>query len=231
MSSNLIYKTCPKCNSIHHLQGKFCSRKCANSRSWSEADRQKKSTAALNFFADNPGPNKGKSNPRKGQDASGAFCHVSWCKVCQILIKARNKITCSKECSSLNHSLLLKKRLRKGRNFTKSGWYISPTAGRVYLESSWEFRVATDLDHHLIRWSRPRYLNYTLHGKKYMYYPDFYLVDYDFYLDPKNPFALSKDQEKLKAVIEENNIKLLVLNKNELSWNSIKELIGRSGGT
>lgn len=41
-------KLCIKCNEPHDKDGKFCSRTCANSRSWSENDKLKKSTAAKN---------------------------------------------------------------------------------------------------------------------------------------------------------------------------------------
>ncbi len=40
-------KTCPKCKTPHDKQGTFCSRKCANSRSWSIEDKEKKRTANL----------------------------------------------------------------------------------------------------------------------------------------------------------------------------------------
>jgi hypothetical protein len=36
-------KTCPKCNNEHSMNGKFCSPSCANSRSWTEEDKKKKS--------------------------------------------------------------------------------------------------------------------------------------------------------------------------------------------
>jgi len=41
-------KICPKCNNEHNKNGIYCSRSCANSRTWSEQDKQKKSTSALN---------------------------------------------------------------------------------------------------------------------------------------------------------------------------------------
>jgi hypothetical protein len=41
-------KICPKCQVDHNKKGTFCSRKCANSRSWSEQDKQKKSIALKN---------------------------------------------------------------------------------------------------------------------------------------------------------------------------------------
>jgi len=33
-------KHCPKCNVVHFKPGKFCSRKCANSRDWTEEHRK-----------------------------------------------------------------------------------------------------------------------------------------------------------------------------------------------
>lgn len=38
-------KICPKCNIEHERKGTFCSRKCANSRTFSEESKQKKSNA------------------------------------------------------------------------------------------------------------------------------------------------------------------------------------------
>ena len=40
-------KNCPKCNSTHSKSGIFCSRKCANSRVFSEESKQKKSIANI----------------------------------------------------------------------------------------------------------------------------------------------------------------------------------------
>jgi len=48
MTANSIHKRCPKCNTLHEKSGKFCSRSCANSRKWSEADKLKKSISAKN---------------------------------------------------------------------------------------------------------------------------------------------------------------------------------------
>lgn len=48
-------KNCPKCDVEHHKPGIFCSRKCANSKVWSIADKQKKSAALLGKIS----PNKG----------------------------------------------------------------------------------------------------------------------------------------------------------------------------
>lgn len=39
-------KNCPKCGNEHEKNGRFCSRSCANSRTWSDEDKKKKSNSA-----------------------------------------------------------------------------------------------------------------------------------------------------------------------------------------
>jgi hypothetical protein len=50
-------------------------------------------------------------------------------------------------------------------------------------------------------------------------------MDYDIYLDPKNFFLIEKDTIKIELVVKQKNVRILILNKNQLSWNVIKELI------
>lgn len=167
----------------------------------------------------------GVGNPK----GSKKICYVSWCKICNNLIKNKKSKTCSPECTLNLQSLKAKERLRKGRWNTNAQWYESPTAGRVFLESSWEVTVAKELDKNKIRWKRPSYINYTLNNKRKSYYPDFYLIDYNVYLDPKNPYQQKLDKSKLEAVLEEHNIKLLILNKDQLTWNYLKTVVGIVG--
>jgi hypothetical protein len=71
--------------------------------------------------------------------------------------------------------------------------------------------------------------------KNYFHYytPDFYLPEYDVYLDPKNDFLINnnnpslgyKDTDKIKWVELYNNIKIIILDKNHLVWDKIKEII------
>lgn len=43
-------KVCPKCKEAHEKPGTFCSRKCANSRTWSEEDKHKKRIGILKYL-------------------------------------------------------------------------------------------------------------------------------------------------------------------------------------
>lgn len=47
-------KICPKCGTAHEKSGTFCSRKCANSRVWTDSDKQKKSDSLKKHIAKNP---------------------------------------------------------------------------------------------------------------------------------------------------------------------------------
>jgi hypothetical protein len=81
----------------------------------------------------------------------------------------------------------------------------------VWMDSSWEVRLAQRLDSLGISWERPDPLPYTdIHGKKRNYFPDFYLPEYDVYLDPKNPAAYENQKEKIKVLLQQyKNIVIL----------------------
>jgi len=114
---------------------------------------------------------------------------------------------------------------------TQSRWikYNGKTLG-----SSYELELVEDLDKNNIKWDtcdRFRYID--INGKDRTYRPDIYLIDYDIYLDPKNDFLIEninpnlgfKDSDKIKWTSEQNDIKIFILNKDQLNWNYIKNNI------
>lgn len=151
------------------------------------------------------------------------FSKVSFCIVCGVCIPNEHKKTCSKLCYSKNLSNKAKANplLGGNKNNRAYGWYDSPIAGRVWLESSYEYKVAVELDNHHIIWNRPKGLKYILENKQRTYLPDFYLVEYNVYLDPKNEYLIIQDQQKIECVKEQNNINVIILNKTQLTWKSI----------
>lgn len=60
----------------------------------------------------------------------------------------------------------------------------------VKLDSSYELRVAEDLDRNSILWERSSSFSYEFNGIEHKYTPDFYLPDYNVYLDPKNDYLI-----------------------------------------
>ena len=94
------------------------------------------------------------------------------------------------------------------------------------LESSYELIVAQDLNRHQILWIRPSYVWYNDHdGQCRRYYPDFYLPEYDVYLDPKNDHLIRVDSDKVYQASTQNNIRIFVLNKDQLLWKDIQKLV------
>lgn len=105
--------------------------------------------------------------------------------------------------------------------------------GKV-LGSSYELAVAKSLDENNITWDTCKRIRYIdPFGKERTYTPDFYLFDYDVYLDPKNDFLIEKinpalgfnDLDKIKLVEEQHNIRIIVLNNKQLEWDIIRNLI------
>lgn len=82
--------------------------------------------------------------------------------------------------------------------------------GRIFkFDSTWEDALANRLDELDIVWERPAPIEYEIGGKLRNYFPDFYLPEHNLYLDPKNPYAESQQQEKLKIVSSLINLILL----------------------
>lgn len=69
------------------------------------------------------------------------------------------------------------------------------------LKGSWELLVAKWLDHNKIKWTNKiEGINYVWpDGSIHKYYPDFYLIDLDFYIEVKG-YERDIDKEKWKSV-------------------------------
>lgn len=89
------------------------------------------------------------------------------------------------------------RRLRKSINE-----FIKSDGTTVLLDSSWERLLAVRLDFLEIEWLRPEIPIEWIDkkGKIHNYFPDFYLPNFDLYLDPKNPFAMVQQKDKLQII-------------------------------
>ena len=80
------------------------------------------------------------------------------------------------------------------------------------LDSSWEVEVAKFLDSHNIRWERPSTgFDYIHEDKNHIYYPDFYLPDFNTYIEVKG-YKRKRDLAKWSSVPN-----LIVISKKEIS--------------
>lgn len=94
----------------------------------------------------------------------------------------------------------------------------------VCLQSSYEFDLFNILNTLNVKWLRPVFLSYNLNGRNRKYFADFYLPDSNLYLDTKNDYLFKIDAPKIEAVRTQNQIKLIVITKNEISLEYIQKL-------
>ena len=75
----------------------------------------------------------------------------------------------------------------------------------ILLDSTWELELAKRLDELGVKWTRPEPIEWIdEQGLKHNYFPDFFLPDYDLYLDPKNPHAVRVQRKKLKKLLTQH---------------------------
>ncbi len=89
------------------------------------------------------------------------------------------------------------------------------------LQSTYEYSVFEILCELGVNWVRPKALKYN--GKNY--FADFYLPDYDVWLDPKNSYKAEQDEEKINFVRNQNAVKLYVLLHSQITKEHISRLI------
>lgn len=90
----------------------------------------------------------------------------------------------------------------------KSHVFIDKRMRTFTFDSSWEDALAIRLDELDILWDRPQPIIYQLPSEtKYRkYYPDFYLPEYNLYLDPKNDYCVRVQAQKLDVVSKQINL-------------------------
>jgi predicted nuclease of restriction endonuclease-like RecB superfamily len=101
----------------------------------------------------------------------------------------------------------------------KGKWYKE-----IWFDSTWEVTLAQSLDENNILWERPKE-GFVWNDNGNKYYPDFYLPEHNVYLDPKNSYLQKIDCEKIEQAQNRNSIKVLVLGKDQLDWNTIALMV------
>lgn len=203
---------CLVCNQIINYDrknNKFCSHSC--SASFTNRNRDKtiyiKSATTLKITLKLKPPKNFKKESK-----------ISFCLICNKLIKNKHIKSCSKECRVKLLSLVLR---GKTGGSTKQFIKVNDSFGTtVSLDSSWELILSEDLNKNKIKWTRPNAFLLS-NGRKYT--PDFYLPDYNIYLDPK---AYRKGYllqlEKIKLFEKEfNTICLVISSRKLLTWEYI----------
>jgi len=186
-------KTCPKCNTTHSKAGMYCSRTCANSRSWSEADKAVKSTAAF-----------------KSDKVIKATTIVKSCK-CGDTFETKpylSKTYCSRKCSS-KYQRKAPGGYREGSGRSKSGYYRGIYCGSTY-ELCW---VIYSIEHD-IKFTR---FDGVLEHNSVKYYPDFLLADNKTIIETKG-YEKQDSVDRKTKVAEHFGYNVKVLRRDDLQY-------------
>lgn len=216
----------------------YCGKECKNSNSLKNHERVCKNNPdrALTTY-EKFGPIKGFND--KGRISNRKGLKKETDESIQRMLETRrlNHEQGKFEYHRTQHSEQTKQRLSevaKERGLGGTNYKSIITYNGVKLDSSYELEVARSLDENDVKWLRPSRFKYTdSKGINHTYTPDFYLTEYDVYLDPKNDYLIENvnpwlgysDVEKIDLVQSQNNIKVIILNKDNLTWDKIKQLI------
>ena len=192
-------KICPKCGVSHQKTGKFCSRSCANSRTWTTSVNEKRAISNKKA-ASQMDPTIVHDRVKLGHRYQGPYCKIKWlnCSHCGVGFWAsthkEHYTTCSDVCF-----LAVKRKNRAGKKVFYNGeWY----------DSNWEVEMVKWFIDINIKYER---VNTGIpwidsKGKHRQCYPDFYIPSLDLYVDPKNKFCIQDQKEKLNYVSTRINL-------------------------
>lgn len=223
-----IIVECPECNKkfqtgvFKNSKRKFCSKKCANKNASKYIDYNKVSQGLKKFYKNNPYKKKYTESPKK--------IYYKDCVICKCKFELRYKKHSRKTCSEICYRKLISKNSRNNLNCGGSTNYKKFQYKGIWMDSSWEVELAQWMDKHNIKWIRDKKINFIWadkENKNHYYFPDFYLPDFDIYLDPKNKFLQRKDKFKLMQVKQYYNINLV---SGELDFikNFLKKVIDKN---
>lgn len=228
---------CQNCNVrvYHRDKKKFCSKRCSGA--FNTAHR-KLSEATKNKIRQGLANHRSKSTQQSSEWGDGFSKHypstaIRSCATCSkyfALVRPHSgRKTCSDKCRTIMAAQNRENENQWGRRKIIPYW-CRATDAMVNLQSTWEVRIAQWLDDNAILWTRPPAVIWQdSKGKYRRYYPDFYIEPINLYLDPKNPWVMEKDAEKLSAV---KKLIDLVVGRPETIMEMVQErlkLVGRFG--
>jgi hypothetical protein len=190
----------------------FCSRKCANTRNHSQKTKDKIKKSIIH------------------SESFKKFCKerklpllTKICKICGITFQSKS-YSKAKCCSSKCASSAPKPNnggLRDGGGCSKVFEYVSPIAGPMKLNKD-EIEVAKCFDNLKLNWKRNwngfPYID--LLGRNRKYYPDFYVSDFDCYVEYKG-WIDDKNSHKMNNALVKNNFKLLIIYSNSKRYKNL----------
>jgi hypothetical protein len=201
---------CAECKEILPIkkkQNKFCSRSCAGTYNNARKDYSKiTSGPAKGFVPTNYAP----------------YTKISQCVICNKYHPGQGK-SCSSKCFSKVVSMAVRGKTGGNRDVNLPG--VDSNGNKFYFDSNWEITLANSLTDNGIFWTRPKRFILS-NGRSYT--PDFYLKDYNVYIDPKakRPGYYRKSVLKIEMFEKEYNTKCLIITSPKLlSWSHIQTML------
>jgi hypothetical protein len=209
-------KNCPKCNTEFD-PGKwnknFCSRKCSNSRTFSEETNLKRSISNKKAI-ENISKEELAKIVEKRLETYRKTKPANLCS-CGTKIPRKNKHSMCWECY-IKSDVSLEARGHHYKNYQRLS-VVDSFGNNVRLMSSMEIRYYKYLTKNSIVWKKPNSVKYIDNtGKSHWYKPDFYLVDSDETIEIKGHWW-NNDKIKMQWVIEQNpNLQIKIIMKKDL---------------
>lgn len=192
-------KSCPRCQTTHTKEGTYCSRTCANKRPQSDETKDKirasvkaNPTGVIVLQRDNPRAGIGSRNPTPDV-MTCSFCDKSYPRT---NYKTLARKYCSEDCRQ-------KAGKRGGYRENSTRCKRSEYQGFL-MHSGSELEFAKLLDEHNIRWVKNSTTSFSFSdrtGKARKYYPDFYLPDFDHWVEIKGRRYLREDDDLRLAAV------------------------------
>lgn len=211
-------KICPRCSKDHDKQGTFCSRKCANSRIFTDESNRKRSISVK------------KSHVKREQDIVDLIKR----NISDAMIESHKRrgfiqlfcISCGKKISKNKHKMCgdcyyespLSSEARGHHNKNYMREYVIDSYGSdVLLMSSLEITYFKYLSKNNIKWKKAKIIKYIDHsGKERRYKPDFHLIENDEIIEIKG-YWWNNDRIKMQCVIDQHpELKIKILMNDDI---------------
>jgi hypothetical protein len=208
---------CPKCNSSFDpgkWRKKFCSRKCANSRSFSAESLEKRSKSNRLAHQRMSAETKERRIEKFLESYRISKPEIN-CVDCGKKISKSNKHNRCRACF-FKSDACIDVLAHYNKNYKKLK--VTDSFGNdVFLISSFEIKYYQWLSKNNIKWKKPDSIFYKDSiGNDHWYRPDFYLVESKEIIETKGYFW-NNDKIKMKWVMEQNpNLNIKILTKKEL---------------
>lgn len=218
---------CPKCGKEfeNNTKRKFCSRKCANGHIVSQEQKLKTKISLRKHYAN-------KKLLLYLNDSEINNSKIPYFKTCSrcgkdFMCYSRNRKNCDNCYCNKNMHYAVKNSSNMGGIREKGGKtkeyiiYINRLNEKMTLNKE-EIQVAQYLDRLNLNWHRNwnGFCYIDLKGKKRKFYPDFYIEDYDLYVEYKG-WIDKKNLHKMTNALENNNFKLKIIYSNDKRYKDL----------